>query len=67
MVSRNEKGKECSDAKNAVYDMRDKLGGGEYENNPDDRHRQKILQDLRITETYLYDQGINQEKYIYID
>jgi hypothetical protein len=71
MVLFDKKDKERSDAKNAVeeyvYDMRGKLDGGEYEKYSDDRNRQKLLNELRTTETWLYDQGTNQEKNIYIE
>jgi molecular chaperone DnaK (HSP70) len=71
MLSQDKKEKERSDAKNAVeeyvYDMRGKLDGGEYTKYSDDKHRQKLLNDLRTTENWLYDQGINQEKNVYVD
>jgi molecular chaperone DnaK (HSP70) len=71
MISQDKKTKECSDAKNAVeeyvYDMRGKLDGGEYVKYSDDRTRQKLLNDLRTTENWLYDQGMNQENNVYLD
>ncbi|CAF1014244.1 unnamed protein product [Adineta steineri] len=71
MVLHDKKEKERSDAKNAVeeyvYDMRGKLDGGEYEKYSDDRNRQKLLNDLRTTENWLYDDGINQDKNVYIE
>jgi hypothetical protein len=71
MISQDKKEKECSDAKNAVeeyvYDMRGKLDGGEYEKYADERHRTRLLHDLRTTEDWLYNQGINQQKNIYLD
>ena len=71
MISHDKKQKECSDAKNAVeeyvYDMRGKLEGGEYEKYADERNRQKLLKDLRTTEDWLYGQGNNQDKDVYLD
>jgi hypothetical protein len=71
MLSQDKKEKECSDAKNAVeeyvYDMRGKLDGGEYTKYSDDKNRQKLLNDLRTTESWLYDKGINQDKNVYVD
>ncbi|CAF1157175.1 unnamed protein product [Rotaria sordida] len=71
MISNDKKEKERSDAKNAVeeyvYDMRGKLDGGEYEKYSDDKNRQKLLNDLRTTENWLYDQGMHQDKYAYVE
>ncbi len=71
MISHDKKEKERSDAKNAVeeyvYDLRGKLDGGEFEKYSDDRNRQRLLNDLRTTENWLYDQGTNQEKNVYVD
>ena len=71
MISEDKKHKERSDAKNAVeeyvYDMRGKLDGGEYVKYSDDKTRQRLLNDLRSTETWLYDQGANQESNIYLE
>ncbi|CAF0898415.1 unnamed protein product [Didymodactylos carnosus] len=71
MISQDKKEKERSDAKNAVeeyvYDMRGKLDGGEYEKYSDDKHKQQLLNDLRSTEDWLYDEGMNQEKNVYVD
>jgi molecular chaperone DnaK (HSP70) len=71
MISQDKKEKELSDAKNAVeeyvYDMRGKLDGGEYVKYSDDKTRQKLLNDLRITENWLYDEGVNQGKNVYLE
>ncbi|CAF0905146.1 unnamed protein product [Rotaria sp. Silwood1] len=71
MISNDKKEKERSDAKNAVeeyvYDMRNKLDGGSYEKYSDDRNRQKLLNDLRTTENWLYDQGMHQDKHAYVE
>ncbi|UJR26923.1 hypothetical protein I4U23_008232 [Adineta vaga] len=71
MIQHDKKEKERSDAKNAVeeyvYDMRGKLDGGQYEKYSDDRNRQKLLNDLRTTENWLYDEGSNQDKNAYIE
>ncbi len=61
MISQDKKEKERSDAKNAVeeyvYDMRGKIEDGEYKKYSDEKNRQKLLNDLRITEDWLYDEG----------
>jgi heat shock protein 4 len=71
MISQDKKEKERSDAKNAVeeyvYDMRNKLDGGEYEKYTDEKTRQKLLNDLQTTEDWLYDEGSHQEKNVYVD
>ena len=71
MISQDKKEKERSDAKNAVeeyvYDMRGKIDGGEYEKYSDEKNRQKLLNDLRTTEDWLYDEGMNQEKNVYVE
>jgi hypothetical protein len=71
MISQDKKEKERSDAKNAVeeyvYEMRGKVDGGEYEKYSDDKIRQKLLDDLQITEEWLYDDGMNQERNVYVD
>ncbi|CAF1388679.1 unnamed protein product [Adineta ricciae] len=71
MIQHDKKEKERSDAKNAVeeyvYDMRGKLDGGQYEKYADERNRQKLLNDLRTTENWLYDDGSNQDKNVYIE
>ncbi|CAF1663621.1 unnamed protein product [Adineta ricciae] len=71
MISQDKKEKERSDAKNAVeeyvYEMRGKVDGGEYEKYSDDTTRQKLLADLHTTEEWLYDEGMNQEKNVYVD
>ena len=71
MISQDKKEKERSDAKNAVeeyvYEMRGKIDGGEYEKFSDDKVRQKLLGDLQTTEDWLYDDGMNQEKNVYVD
>lgn len=71
MLSQDKKEKERSDAKNAVeeyvYDMRGKIDGGAYEKFSDDKIRQKLLNDLQTTEDWLYDDGMNQEKNVYVD
>lgn len=71
MILTDKKEKECSDAKNAVeeyvYDMRDKLEGGAYQKYTDDKNRQRLLNDLRSTEDWLYGQGNNQDKNVYLD
>ena len=71
MISNDRKEKERSDSKNAVeeyvYDMRSKLDGGQYEKYADDRNRQKLLNDLRATENWLYNEGTNQDKNVYIE
>lgn len=71
MISQDKKDKERSDAKNAVeeyvYDMRGKLDGGEYSKYSDDKTRQRLLNDLRSTESWLYDQGTNQESNVYLE
>ncbi|CAF1152130.1 unnamed protein product [Adineta steineri] len=71
MISQDKKEKERSDAKNAVeeyvYEMRGKVDGGDYEKFSDEKIRQKLLSDLQITEDWLYDDGMNQEKNVYVD
>ena len=71
MLSQDKKEKERSDAKNAVeeyvYDMRGKIDGGAYEKFSDDKIRQKLLNDLQSTEDWLYDDGMDQEKNVYVD
>jgi molecular chaperone DnaK (HSP70) len=71
MISQDKKEKERSDAKNAVeeyvYDMRGKIDGGDYEKYSDDKTRQKLLNDLQTTEDWLYDEGSNQEKNVYVE
>jgi len=70
MGAQDKKEKERSDAKNAVeeyvYDMRDKIGG-DYEKYSDENTRNKFLNDLQITEDWLYDDGMNQEKSVYVE
>lgn len=70
MISQDRKEKERSDAKNAVeeyvYEMRGKLEG-EFEHYADDKIRQKLLDDLRKAEDWLYDEGFNQEKSVYVE
>jgi len=71
MISQDKKEKERSDAKNAVeeyvYDMRGKLDGGDYEKYSDEKIRQKLLNDLQATEDWLYDEGVQQEKNVYVE
>ncbi len=71
MISHDKKEKERSDAKNAVeeyvYDMRGKLDGGDYEKYSDEKIRQKLLNDLQATEDWLYDEGVQQEKNVYVE
>jgi heat shock protein len=71
MISQDKKDKERSDAKNAVeeyvYDMRGKLDGGEYVKYSDDKNRQKLLNELRLTENWLYNEGMHQENNVYIE
>jgi heat shock protein 4 len=71
MISQDKKEKERSDAKNAVeeyvYDMRGKIDGGEYEKYSDEKTRQKLLHDLQATEDWLYDEGMHQEKNVYVE
>ena len=71
MISQDKKEKERSDAKNAVeeyvYDMRGKIEGGPYEKFADEKIRQKLLGDLQATEDWLYEDGMHQEKNIYVD
>jgi heat shock protein 110kDa len=71
MISQDKKEKERSDAKNAVeeyvYDMRGKIDGGSYENYSDDETRKKLLGDLQVTENWLYDDGFNQERNVYVE
>lgn len=71
MISQDKKDKERSDAKNAVeeyvYDMRSKLDGGEYVKYSDDKTRQRLLNDLRSTEAWLYDKGVNQDSSVYLE
>lgn len=71
MIAQDKKEKERSDAKNAVeeyvYDMRGRLDGGEYEKFTDDKNRQRLLDDLQSTENWLYEDGMNQEKNVYVD
>jgi len=71
MISQDEKEKKRSDAKNAVeeyvYETRSKLDGGEYEKYSDEKTRQKLLADLQTTEDWLYDEGSNQERNVYVD
>ena len=70
MISQDKKEKERSDAKNAVeeyvYEMRGKVDGGEYEKFADEKTRQKLLDELHATETWLYEDGFNQEKNVYV-
>jgi len=70
MISQDRKEKERSDAKNAVeeyvYDMRGKLEDA-YEKYADKKLKEKLLNDLKSTEDWLYDDGMNQEKNIYVD
>ena len=71
MLSQDKKEKERSDAKNSVeeyvYDMRGKIDGGSYEKFSDDKIRQKLLNDLQTTEDWLYDDGMDQEKNVYVE
>jgi hypothetical protein len=71
MISQDKKEKERSDAKNAVeeyvYDMRGKIDGGDYEKYSDEKTRQKLLNDLQTTENWLYEDGMDQEKNVYVD
>jgi heat shock protein 4 len=71
MISQDKKEKERSDAKNSVeeyvYDMRGKVDGGDYEKYSDEKTRQKLLNDLRATEDWLYEDGMDQEKNVYVD
>ena len=71
MISQDKKEKDRSDAKNSVeeyvYDIRGKLDGGEYEQYVDEKTRQKFLNDLQITEDWLYDEGFDQEKSVYVE
>lgn len=71
MISQDKREKERSDAKNTVeeyvYDMRGKLESGEYNKYSEEKHRQRLLNDLRSTENWLYDQGANQEQNVYTD
>jgi molecular chaperone DnaK (HSP70) len=71
MISQDKKEKERSDAKNAVeeyvYDMRGKIDGGDYEKYSDEKIRQKLLNDLQATEDWLYDEGVQQEKNVYVE
>ena len=72
MISQDKKEKERSDAKNAVeeyvYEMRNKLlEDGDYEKYADEKTRQKLLNDLQVTEDWLYDEGSYQEKNVYVD
>lgn len=71
MIAHDKQEKERSDARNAVeeyvYDMRGKVDGGEYEKYSDDKTRQKLLHDLRSTEDWLYDQGTNQDRTMYLE
>lgn len=71
MIAQDKKDKERSDAKNAVeeyvYDMREKLDGGEYVKYSDEKTRQRLLNDLRSTENWLYDQGANQDRNVYLE
>jgi len=47
--------------------MRGKIDGGEYEKFTDDKHKQKFLTDLHTTEDWLYGDGSNQERNVYVD
>ncbi|CAF1004107.1 unnamed protein product [Rotaria sp. Silwood1] len=71
MIAQDKKEKERSDAKNAVeeyvYDMRGRLEGGPLESYADDNIRQKLLNDLQKAEDWLYDEGIYQEKSVYVE
>ncbi|CAF1083675.1 unnamed protein product [Rotaria sordida] len=71
MIAQDKKEKERSDAKNAVeeyvYDMRGKLDSGPLEKYADDNIRQQLLNDLQKAEDWLYDEGVHQEKSVYVD
>ncbi|CAF2049140.1 unnamed protein product [Rotaria magnacalcarata] len=71
MIAQDKKEKERSDAKNSVeeyvYEMRGKLEGGPFEKYADDVIRQQLLNDLQLAEDWLYDEGIQQEKSVYIE
>ncbi|CAF3297268.1 unnamed protein product [Rotaria sp. Silwood2] len=71
MISQDKKEKERSDSKNAVeeyvYDMRGKLDGGQLEKYADDNIRQKLLENLQKAEDWLYDEGMDQEKSVYVE
>jgi hypothetical protein len=58
-------------AKNAVaeyaYKMRGKLDGGEYAKYSDDATRQKLVNDLQTIQDWLYGEGSNEEKNVYVD
>ncbi len=47
--------------------MRGKLDVGEYEKYSDDKTKQKLLNDLQTTEDWLYDEGSNEGKNVYVD
>lgn len=70
MISQDKKERERSDAKNAVeeyvYEIRDKLEG-QFEQYTDEITRQKLRANLQTTEDWLYDEGTNQEKNVYVD
>ncbi|CAF4757289.1 unnamed protein product [Rotaria socialis] len=71
MIAQDKKEKERSDAKNSVeeyvYDMRGKLEGGPLEKYADDVIRQQLLNELQLAEDWLYDEGVHQEKSVYIE
>jgi len=45
----------------------EKIDGGDYEKYSDEKTRQKLLNDLRTTEDWLYEDGMDQEKNVYVD
>ncbi|KAK7096985.1 heat shock 70 kDa protein 4-like [Littorina saxatilis] len=70
MIMQDRLEKERADAKNSVeeyvYDMRDKLGN-EYEDYMLEENRSSFRQKLEDTENWLYEEGEDQNKQVYID
>nr|KAF6447024.1 heat shock protein family A (Hsp70) member 4 [Rousettus aegyptiacus] len=70
MIMQDKLEKERNDAKNAVeeyvYEMRDKLGG-EYEKFVSEDDRNSFTLKLEDTENWLYEDGEDQPKQVYVD
>lgn len=70
MISQDKKERERSDAKNAVeeyvYEIRGKVDGGEYDKYAEEKTKAQLLHELNETETWLYEDGFNQEKSVYV-
>lgn len=70
MIMQDKLEKERNDAKNAVeeyvYEMRDKLSG-EYEKFVSEDDRNSFTLKLEDTENWLYEDGEDQPKQVYVD